>query len=112
MNNLTQRFALAATLGLAVLASNSCETGGGGGSGSAYYDAGGFNDPWYYGTYYDDADLIAVPPGTRPERPEAPGHPIARPPVGPAAPTHPIARPPLGPRPMPVMPRGGGGRRR
>lgn len=94
MNNPLKRPALAAILGLAALASNSCETTG---NSAAYYDSGGFQDPWYYGSYYDDPDYIVVPPVDRPDRPVAPTHPIARPPV---------ARP----SPMPAMPRGGGGR--
>lgn len=91
MKHPAKRLVLAATLGLAALASNSCETSGG----SAAYDASsGFNDPWYYGSYYDGPDYIVTPPGSRPERPVAPTHPIATPPMS-------------GPRPMPAM--GGGG---
>lgn len=88
MNELTKRSVLAATLGLAVLASNSCETTG---SGSAYYGYSSYQDPWFYGTYYDDPGFVAGPPGNRPG---VPSHPIAGPPMG-------------GPRPMPTM--GGGG---
>jgi hypothetical protein len=95
MNKLTKHPVLAAILGLVALASNSCETTGGS-SAAYYYDSSGFNDPWYYGAYYDEPDFIVAPPGTRPDRPVAPTHPIARPPM-------------TGPRPMPAM-RGGGGR--
>lgn len=76
-----------------------CEsTDGGGGDvhGGAYYGTG-FYDPWYYGGYDDDVDVIVTPPNE------------------PVRPTHPIARPPasMGPRPTPMpsipmrpMPRG------
>jgi len=65
-----------------------CEsTGGGDVSGNMYYGVG-FYDPWYYGGYYDDPDIIITPP----ERPEAP-----------VRPTHPIAPTPS-PRPMPSIP--------
>jgi len=84
--------ALAACVLMTVLAGISfsgCESAGGGDvHGSMYYGAG-FYDPWYYGHYYDDPDLIVTPPPSRPEPP--------------ARPTHPIARPT--PRPMPTIPR-------
>ena len=54
-----------------------------------YYDAG-LNDPWYYGAYDDDIDVIVPPP----ERPTAPPKP-----------THPIVLPPPRPMPMPSIPR-------
>ena len=63
-------------------------------SGSAYYGVG-FSDPWYYGGYDNDADIIVTPP--HPERPDGRPRPV-----------HPIARPPSGigssPRPMPSIP--------
>ena len=59
-------------------------------SGGVYYGTG-FADPWYYGGYYDDPDIIVTPP----ERPEAPPRP-----------SHPIANvPPARPTPMPSIPR-------
>lgn len=83
MNHRIKRLALAAALGLTVFVFDSCETTG---ESAGYYDSGGFGyDPWYYGGYYDDADLIVTPPGDRPDRPDrpvAPSHPIARPPIG------------------------------
>lgn len=73
----------------------STDDGSASASGSAYYGVG-FYDPWYYGGYDDDADIIVTPP-TDPDRPVAPprpAHPIARPPPAPAP----------APRPMPSMP--------
>jgi hypothetical protein len=71
-----------------------CESTGGGTSvsGGMYYGVG-IHDPWYYGGhYYDDPDIIVVPP-ERPERPpERPVPPIAKPP------------PPTRPQPMPSIP--------
>ena len=64
-------------------------------SGSIYYGVG-LNDPWYYGGYDDDVDII-VPPPERPERPGSaprPEQPIARPPA--------VSRPT--PRPTPSIP--------
>ena len=63
-----------------------CESTGGGVSGSVYYGTG-FYDPWYYGGYHDDIDIIVTPP----PRPGPPGRP-----------THPIAPPGGGMRPMPM----------
>src|SRR5262245_2990253 len=89
---------------MALLAGAGCEsTGDGGGSvsGTAYYGVG-FYDPWYYGGYYDDPDIIVTPPSERPDRPHV---------------EHPIARPTPSPRPTPSIPstpraapRGGGRR--
>src|SRR5215472_15518393 len=56
-------------------------------AGVAYYESG-VHDPWYYGDYYDDPDIIVTPPIDRPDAPPQP--------------THPIALPPSTPRPMPV----------
>ena len=76
----------AALVVLAVGLFSGCESNGGGSvSGSVYYGTG-FYDPWYYGHYYDDPDIIVVPPD-RPDAPVRPSHPIA--------PT---------PRPMPSIP--------
>jgi hypothetical protein len=68
---------------------NGCESTDSGGSvsGGVYYGVG-FYDPWYYGGYYDDPDIIVVPP-TRPEAPVRPVNPIAPTPA---------------PRPMPSIP--------
>ena len=79
MINLTKRSARAALLGLMALASNSCETTGGS---AAYYDSSRYNDPWYYGSYHDDPTYVVGPPGGRADRPLAPSHPIAGPPMG------------------------------
>src|SRR5262245_9910104 len=73
--------ALKLVVGLAILlvASTGCETtdGGGGAAVGVYYGVG-FYDPWYYGGYYDDPDIIVTPPD-RPDRPSdrpRPEHPI------------------------------------
>lgn len=87
-------------LGLALLASglfSGCSsTDGGGASVSAYYGTG-FYDPWYYGGYHDDVDIIVTPPD-RPVAPPRPSQPIARPPSAAPRPT-PMPSIPSGPRP-------------
>ena len=92
-------------------------------SGSVYYGVG-FYDPWYYGDYHYDGDIIVTPPspgsppGTRPPSIQEPhpSHPIAPPPS--ASPQPRSASPQSAAQPMPsipstprVAPRGGGGRR-
>lgn len=80
---------------LALAVSAGCESTDGDGMGGGVYYGSGLYDPWYYGGYYDDAEIIVTPP--HPERPEAP-----------VRPEHPIASPPTGsrpsPRPMPSIP--------
>src|SRR3982750_3570829 len=46
--------------------------------GAGYYGSS-FDDPWYYGAYNDDADIIVTPPN-RPDSNPRPTHPIATPP--------------------------------
>ena len=103
MKTFAMPFKLAAVVMLALVTFTGCESTGGGGS-SVYYGVG-FYDPWYYGGYHDDVDIIVTPPD-RPDRPDSgprPEHPIARPPTTSPRPT---------PMPsIPSMPRGGGGRR-
>ena len=84
--------ALSATLSAATLFTG-CQSTDSGNSvaGAAYYESD-FHDPWYYGDYHDDADIIVTPPGDRPSAPPKPTHPIATPP-GPR------------PTPMPSIPR-------
>ena len=91
-------FALALVTGC-----ESTDSGGANVSGGVYYGVG-FYDPWYYGGYHDDGDIIVRPPA-RPDRPGSgprPEQPIARPPTTSPRPT-----------PMPsipsIMSRGGGG---
>lgn len=71
-----------------------CEStdGGSSASGGMYYGTG-FSDPWYYGGYDNDVDIIVTPPGLHPE------HPIARP--MPAPRPMPMPAIPMGARPMP-----------
>jgi|GEM_PF-1729047 hypothetical protein len=101
MKAFTVRLRPLAVFALALAAFTGCSStdGGGGGSvsGSVYYGVG-FYDPWYYGDYYDDVDIVVTPPDTKPpDRPTAPPKP-----------THPIAPTPS-PRPtqtpMPSIPR-------
>lgn len=82
-----------AALLLATPAFIGCETTDGGGSGSAsiYYGTG-FYDPWYYGHYHDDGDMVVTPP-PRPTHPIAPGAPGPRPTPLPSIPARPVARP-------------------
>jgi hypothetical protein len=83
-----------------------CESTDGGGSvsGSVYYGVGLY-DPWYYGGYYDDPDIIVTPPD-RPDRPVSPEQPIAKPPTA----SSPRSTPSIPSTPR-MAPRGGGGRR-
>jgi hypothetical protein len=96
-----------ASLALTLTIFTGCESTNGGGSvsGSIYYGVG-FYDPWYYGGYYDDPDIIVTPPPTRPERPIPP--PGGERPIPSPRPEQPIARPPSAPtpapRPMPSIP--------
>jgi hypothetical protein len=73
-------------------------------SGGVYYGVG-FDDPWYYGNYDDDLDIIVTPP-ERPDAPVQPEHPIARPPASVPRPT-PMPSIPSAPR---ISPRVGGRR--
>lgn len=105
MDLLNTSFKLLAASALLLFASTGCETTDGGGSVGMYYGVGIY-DPWYYGHYHDDADIIVTPPD-RPDRP-----------ISPPRPEHPIVRPTPTPRPTPSIPstprvsaRGGGGRR-
>jgi hypothetical protein len=75
---------------IALAALTGCESTEGGSNVSAnvYYGTG-FYDPWYYGGYYGDIDVIVTPPD-RPDRPDSgprPEHPIARPPSSVPRPT-------------------------
>jgi hypothetical protein len=100
-------FLKVAAAALMLAAYTGCEsTGGGSVSGSVYYGVG-FYDPWYYGGYYNQGDIIVVPPGDRPGSGPHPEHPIARPPTSAPRPT-PMPSIPSAPR----VSRGGGGGRR
>jgi len=99
MKTLTASLRCAAALALTLCAFAGCEsTDGGHVHGSVYYGVG-FYDPWYYGGYYDDPDIIVTPPPSNPDAPHV-EHPIAKP-----APAPPVARPtpsiPSAPRPAP-----------
>jgi hypothetical protein len=71
-----------------------CESTGNGSGGAVYYGVGVY-DPWYYGSYYNDVDVVVPPPGIRPH----PEVPVARP--LPAPVPRPTPAIPSGPRPMP-----------
>ena len=101
---------IGAGLLLALVVSSGCESGynpsglNDGYSVAAYYSTG-FYDPWYYGGYDNDNDIIVMPPRPdRPDRPVRPEQPIARPPSD-----RPMPSIPSTPR---AAPRGGGGGRR
>lgn len=87
---LTRSTLLAAALTLVAGCESTGDGGGSSVSGGVYYGVGVY-DPWYYGGYYDDVDVIVTPPdggsGARPS------HPIA-----------PAPRPTPRPTPMPSMP--------
>jgi hypothetical protein len=100
---------ISAVFALALVAYTGCEStdsGGGNVSGGVYYGVGLY-DPWYYGGYHDDVDIIVTPPSDRPGAGAHPEHPIARPPSAAPRPT-PMPSIPSAPR---AAPRGGGGRR-
>ena len=94
------RLKFLAAFGLALAAFTGCESSDSGStyvSGSVYYGVG-FYDPWYYGGYYDDVDIVVTPP----DRPSSPPGGTTPPP----RPTHPIAPTPTPrPTPMPSIPR-------
>ena len=83
----------------------STDSGGSTASGGVYYGVGLY-DPWYYGGYDNDPDIIVRPPGRGSERPIAP--PATERPLPPARPEQPIARPPPAaasrPTPQPSIP--------
>ena len=94
------KFAAAALLALGLFTGCESTDGGGSVSGSVNYGVG-FNDPWYYGGYYDHDDIIVTPPSDRPDRPDRPvrpEQPIYRPSTPRPTPTPSI---PSAPRPMP-----------
>ncbi|HEX5217982.1 MAG TPA: hypothetical protein VFZ59_00305 [Verrucomicrobiae bacterium] len=112
MRLFSSSFKFAAGFALLLAASTGCETTDGGGSASVgmYYGVG-FYDPWYYGGYDDDPDIIVTPPD-RPDRPSdrpRPSHPIAN---APSASTRPARSMPSIPSTPRVSARGGGGGRR
>jgi hypothetical protein len=86
-------------LAIVLVAISGCESTDGGAtvSAGAYYETGLY-DPWYYGGYYDDPDIIVTPPPGRPEAPPQPTHPIASPPASVPRPT-PMPSIPSAPRP-------------
>lgn len=99
MRTFASRLKLIVALALAPVAFTGCESTEGGStyvSGSVYYGTG-FYDPWYYGGYYDDVDIVVTPP----DRPTSPPGGTTPPP----RPTHPIAPTPAPrPTPMPSIP--------
>jgi hypothetical protein len=101
MRTCTLRVEFMVAFGLALAAFTGCESTDSGSthvSGSVYYGVG-FYDPWYYGGYYDDVDIVVTPP----DRPSGPPDGTA-----PPRPTHPIAPTPSPtprPTPMPSIPR-------
>jgi len=100
MTPLSLKLMAAVALGLIVFTGcESTDSGSSSVSGSVYYGVG-FYDPWYYGGYYDDADIVVTPPPSRPEPPPRPTHPIA-PPSAPAPRPTPMPSIPSTPRPAP-----------
>ena len=103
MKTMNHFLKITAAMMLALALFTGCESTGGSVSGSVYYGTG-FYDPWYYGDYYHQGDIIVTPPA-RPERPAHPEQPIYHPST--PRPT-PMPSIPSAPR---ISPRGGGGRR-
>ena len=122
MSRIKYSRSLAAGL-FALMLFTGCESTDGGSSRVSVggYYGGGFYDPWYYGDYNHDHDIVVTPPVNRPDWGTHPGarpeQPIARPPDvssrPPAATPKPAARPmpsiPSTPRPAPAFRGGGGG---
>ena len=113
-SKLSCKLAAALLLGLGTL--TGCQSDGDGSHVTNNYYGTGYRDPWYYGDYNDNRDVIVTPPpdnnqpgnGT-PDNGLRPTHPIAKPPQ--------VSRPPSPSRPsIPSVPRpaprGGGGRGR
>lgn len=98
MKSIAKRLVLTTSLLTAVCGMNGCVSSGDPDAGSdSFYYSSGYSDPWYYGGYDDDVDIIVTPPGNRPDAPLRPTHPIALPPRGSV------------PRPTPHMGGGMGG---
>jgi hypothetical protein len=90
---------LVAGLALVLVVFTGCKSTEGGGSASgSVYEGAGLSDPWYYGGYWDDPDIVVPPPSDRPEPPPRPTHPIALPPAAAPRPT-PLPSIPSTPRP-------------
>jgi hypothetical protein len=100
MKTLPSLSKLLAALALGLLALSGCKsTEGGGNVSGSVYGGVGFYDPWYYGGYWHDPDIIVPPPPpNRPEPPPRPTHPIAKPPAAAPRPT-PMPSIPSTPRP-------------
>jgi hypothetical protein len=96
MKSFVTEFKLVSVLALGLGVFTGCESTDGGStqvSGSVYYGAG-FYDPWYYGGYDDDVDIIVTPPD-RPTPPPKPTHPIAPTPTPRPTPMPSIPRTPM-----------------
>ena len=110
-SKLSFKLAAATLLGLGTL--TGCQSDGDGSHVTNNYYGHGYRDPWYYGDYNDNRDVIVTPPpdgggsggGNRPDNGLRPTHPIVRPPPASRPPSRPSI--PSSPRPSP---RGGRGR--
>ena len=77
MKTITRALKLAA-VSLMLFAFTGCEsTDSGSVSGSVYYGTA-FYDPWYYGDYCDDVDVIVTPPDRPTSPPPVPCQPSKR----------------------------------
>lgn len=92
-------FGLRAALPLLLCALTGCESTYGGSVSTGVYYGVGLYDPWYYGGYDDDIDIIITPPD-RPGNAPRPEHPIANPSPrpSPSIPSAPRPRPSVGRR--------------
>jgi hypothetical protein len=89
------RVAVVCVIALGAFAGCESESGSAAPTDAGYYAAGAY-DPWYYGDYDDPDNIATIPPGSRPEAPPRPAHPIALPPPPRAQPLPGI---PMRPRP-------------
>jgi hypothetical protein len=100
MKTLTSSLKLVPLLLLALGVFTGCEStdgGSGGTSATTMYYGVGISDPYYYGAYDNDPDIIVTPPrqGDRTDTPPPPEERPDRPdrPMPPPRPEQPIARP-------------------
>jgi hypothetical protein len=110
MNPFKYTFGLAAALLFALGTFTGCQsTDSGGANVTNNYYGMGYQDPYYYGDYHDDHDVIVTPPpaGNPPDNGLRPTHPIAKPPQARPSP-QPRPSIPSTPRPAPRGGRGGG----
>jgi hypothetical protein len=79
MKRIAALFLIIAVVAAAPVIFTGCESTDTSVSTGVYYGTS-YYDPWYYGEYWDDPDLIVTPPEKPSSPPPEPAHPIALPP--------------------------------